>query len=224
MAIKIDNISKRFDTAEVFSGFSASFRDGAVSCLIGPSGCGKTTLLNIVAGLLEPDSGTVSGFEGRSVSYAFQEPRLLPWKRVADNVDFVLDRSMTQTERDARVTKWLDMVHMGDSARLWPSQLSGGMARRASLARTFATEADVLLLDEPFSGIDMAVKARIMESLKRVWAASGTTVILVTHDVDEALAVGDELYLLSRQPVRLLLQKPVAGDLSALRGEILSGL
>ena len=131
---------------------------------------------------------------------------------------------MTQTERDARVTKWLDMVHMGDSARLWPSQLSGGMARRASLARTFATEADVLLLDEPFSGIDMAVKARIMESLKRVWAASGTTVILVTHDVDEALAVGDELYLLSRQPVRLLLQKPVAGDLSALRGEILSGL
>ena len=224
MAIKIDNISKRFDTAEVFSGCSSSFRDGAVSCLIGPSGCGKTTLLNIVAGLLEPDSGTVSGFEGRSVSYAFQEPRLLPWKRVADNVDFVLDRSMTQTERDARVTKWLDMVHMGDSARLWPSQLSGGMARRASLARTFATEADVLLLDEPFSGIDMAVKARIMESLKRVWAASGTTVILVTHDVDEALAVGDELYLLSRQPVRLLLQKPVAGDLSALRGEILSGL
>ncbi len=224
MAIKIDNISKRFDTAEVFSGFSASFRDGAVSCLIGPSGCGKTTLLNIVAGLLDPDSGTVSGFEGRSVSYAFQEPRLLPWKRVADNVDFVLDRSMTQAERHARVAKWLDMVHMGDSARLWPSQLSGGMARRASLARTFATEADVLLLDEPFSGIDMAVKARIMESLKRVWAASGTTVILVTHDVDEALAVGDELYLLSRQPVRLLLQKPVAGDLSALRGEILSGL
>lgn len=204
MAIKIDNISKRFDTAEVFSGFSASFRDGAVSCLIGPSGCGKTTLLNIVAGLLEPDSGTVSGFEGRSVSYAFQEPRLLPWKRVADNVDFVLDRSMTQTERDARVAKWLDMVHMGDSARLWPSQLSGGMARRASLARALAPEADILLLDEPFTGIDQDLKEKIMGNLKEVWKQKHTTVIIVTHDMTEAQALADEVIDLSIRHMQYL--------------------
>ena len=96
------------------------------------------------------------------------------------------------------------------------------MARRASLARTFAVEADVLLLDEPFSGIDMAVKRRMMESLKNLWTASGTTVIMVTHDVDEALAVGDEVFVLSRHPVQLLLQKDISGDPAPLRSEILA--
>lgn len=215
MSITIDNISKRYGTTEIFSGFSLSFREGAVSCLTGPSGCGKTTLLNIVAGLLQPDSGAVSGVAGRKLSYAFQEPRLLPWKRVADNVGFVLDPSLPRSQRNARVARWLDMVYMGDSALLWPSQLSGGMARRVSLARTLAAEADILLLDEPFSGIDMEVKRRIMESLKSLWSASGTTVILVTHDMDEAMAVGDELFTLSRHPVRLLSHGPVGGDSSS---------
>lgn len=222
MAVTVDNISMRYDSAEVFSGFSASFRDGAVSCLIGPSGCGKSTLLNILAGLAQPSEGSVSGLSGRSVSYAFQEPRLLPWKSVAGNVDFVLDRSLPASERSARVARWLDAVYLGDAASLWPSQLSGGMARRASLARTFAVEADVLLLDEPFSGIDMAVKRRMMESLKSLWTASGTTVIMVTHDVDEALAVGDEVFVLSRHPVQLLLQKDISGDPAPLRSEILA--
>ena len=222
MAVTVDNISMRYESAEVFSGFSASFRDGAVSCLIGPSGCGKSTLLNILAGLAEPSSGSVSGLSGRSVSYAFQEPRLLPWKSVEGNVDFVLDRSLPAAERSARVTRWLDAVRLSDAASLWPSQLSGGMARRASLARTFVTEADILLLDEPFSGIDMAVKRSMMKDLKDLWTASGTTVIMVTHDVDEALAVGDEVFVLSRHPVRLLLQESVSGDLDSLRAGILA--
>lgn len=222
MAVTVDNISMRYESAEVFSGFSASFRDGAVSCLIGPSGCGKSTLLNILAGLAEPSSGSVSGLSGRSVSYAFQEPRLLPWKSVEGNVDFVLDRSLPAAERSARVARWLDAVRLSDAASLWPSQLSGGMARRASLARTFVTEADILLLDEPFSGIDMAVKRSMMKDLKDLWTASGTTVIMVTHDVDEALAVGDEVFVLSRHPVRLLLQESVSGDLDSLRAGILA--
>ena len=189
----VKNITVRFDGKEVFRDFSLDFPEGAVCCIKGPSGCGKTTLLNVLSGLLTPDSGEVTGLEGRSVSYAFQESRLLPWKTVAGNVDFVLSREMPAGERAQRVRKWLECVYMEDSAYLWPSQLSGGMARRAALARALAPEADILLLDEPFTGIDQDLKEKIMGNLKEVWKQSRTTVIMVTHDMTEAQALADEV-------------------------------
>ena len=165
----VKNITVRYEGKEVFRDFSLEFPENAVTCIMGPSGCGKTTLLNVLAGLLAPDSGEVTGMAGRRVSFAFQESRLLPWKSVAGNVDFVLNREMPAEDRAERVRKWLECVYMEDSANLWPSQLSGGMARRASLARALAPEADILLLDEPFTGIDQDLKEKIMGNLKEVW-------------------------------------------------------
>ncbi len=187
----VKNITVRYEGKEVFRDFSLEFPENAVTCIMGPSGCGKTTLLNVLAGLLAPDSGEVTGMAGRRVSFAFQESRLLPWKSVAGNVDFVLDRSLSEKERSERVAKWLDAVCLGDSARLWPSQLSGGMARRVALARALAPEADLLLLDEPFTGIDRELKQKIMDNLKEVWNRNRTTVIMVTHDKEEAGTLAD---------------------------------
>ena len=185
----VKNITVRYEGKEVFRDFSLEFPENAVTCIMGPSGCGKTTLLNVLAGLLAPDSGEVTGMAGRRVS--FQESRLLPWKSVAGNVDFVLDRSLSEKERSERGAKWLDAVCLGDSARLWPSQLSGGMARRVALARALAPEADLLLLDEPFTGIDRELKQKIMDNLKEVWNRNRTTVIMVTHDKEEAGTLAD---------------------------------
>ncbi|MBO4571353.1 MAG: ABC transporter ATP-binding protein [Bacteroidales bacterium] len=196
----VKNISVRFDGKAVFKNFTLDFPEGSVCCIKGPSGCGKTTLLNVLAGLLTPDSGEVTGLEGRTVSFAFQESRLLPWKTVAGNVDFVLSREMPAEERTERVRRWLECVYMEDSANLWPSQLSGGMARRAALARALAPEADILLLDEPFTGIDQDLKEKIMGNLKEVWKQKHTTVIIVTHDMTEAQALADEVIDLQTYP------------------------
>ena len=189
MAIRIDNISRAFGETKVFDGFSCVIPEGGVSCIMGPSGCGKSTLLNMIAGVSKPDGGCVSGLEGRRLAYAFQEPRLLPWKSVADNVDFVLDRSLNDDERAERVRRSLELVEMSASADLLPSQLSGGMAQRVSLARALAADADILLLDEPFSAIDATLKWAIILRLKTLWSERGTTVVMVTHDEAEAAAL-----------------------------------
>lgn len=194
MALKINNISKRYGDRTVFDCLSLELEDHAVNCILGPSGCGKSTLLGYLAGTASPDSGTVEGLEGRSLAFAFQEPRLLPWKNVADNVDFALDRNLSAAVREEKVRKSLELVEMVESASLMPAQLSGGMAQRVSLARALAADADILLLDEPFSAIDSALKWAIILRLKTLWAARGTTVILVTHDDAEAAALDAAIF------------------------------
>lgn len=194
MAIRIDNISRSFGDTKVFDGFNCVIPDGGVCCIMGPSGCGKSTLLNMIAGISKPDSGVISGLEGCRLAYAFQEPRLLPWKSVADNVDFVLDRALGADERAERVRRSLELVEMSASADLMPSQLSGGMAQRVSLARALAADADILLLDEPFSAIDATLKWAIILRLKTLWAARGTTVVMVTHDEAEAAALEADIF------------------------------
>lgn len=190
MEIVLEKVSKSFDGKQKLAETSLSFAEGSVTCLTGPSGCGKTTLLNIIAGILTPDCGTVSGIGGRTMAYAFQEPRLLPWKSVSDNIDFVLKEKFSPEERKRRISEWLSAVHLENDAEMLPAQLSGGMAQRASLARALALEADILLLDEPFTGIDEAVKSDIVTILKEFWKTAGTTVILVSHDLSEASALG----------------------------------
>lgn len=194
MSIKINDISKRYGDKVVFDHFSLELRDNAVNCILGPSGCGKSTLLHYIAGISAPDAGTVEGLEGRSIACAFQEPRLLPWKSVADNVDFVLDRSLSASERAVRVQSSLEIVEMQDSADLMPGELSGGMAQRVSLARALAADADILLLDEPFSAIDATLKWAVILRLRTLWSARGTTVVMVTHDEAEAAALDAEIF------------------------------
>lgn len=209
MAIKISDISKRYGDKVVFDRLSLELRDSAVNCIFGPSGCGKSTLLSYIAGIAAPDSGTLEGLEGRSVACAFQEPRLLPWKSVADNVDFVLSREMPEQERAERVRRSLELVEMWESAALKPGELSGGMAQRVSLARALAADADILLLDEPFSAIDATLKWAIILRLKTLWAARGTTVVMVTHDEAEASALEAGIVRLIPAPGTHLATEPL---------------
>lgn len=192
MPLTIDRISKSYGSKAVLDNISLELRDGAVSCLLGPSGCGKSTLLDIIAGTTVPDSGSIRGICGRSMAFAFQEPRLLPWRNVAANVDFVLDRALSASERAERVRRSLELVEMSESSDMMPDQLSGGMAQRVSLARALAADADIMLLDEPFSAIDDALKQTIFQRLKSLWSTRGTTVVIVTHNEAEAEAFGAE--------------------------------
>ena len=185
MEIRLENISFAYGDKVVLDNLSVSFEGGAINCITGPSGCGKSTLLDILAGISKPSCGTLGGLEGRSLAISFQEPRLLPWKSVLDNVAFGLDDALDAQQRRARAGRWLDFVGLSGSDSLMPAQLSGGMAQRVSLARALAPEADILLLDEPFSAVDEALKTTLMSSLAALWAEKGTTVIMVSHNTRE---------------------------------------
>ena len=219
---------------------------GDVVAILGPSGCGKSTLLRQVSGLDRPDAGSIriDGTPVRDVdqrsAVAFQEPRLLPWRTIRANVRLGLPRDVPRAEADARVRDLLGLTGLAEAADLRPRQVSGGMAQRASLARALARRPRVLVLDEPFGALDALTRLRMQDLLLDVHAAIPTTVLLVTHDVDEALHLADRVVLLGPDPedgaapgatVRRVLAVPGArprdrGDatLAALRAELLEGL
>lgn len=209
MAIELKHISKQFDGIAVFKDFDISFREGVISCILGPSGCGKTTLLNMMGGVAAADGGDFSNLSGKRFSYIFQAPRLLPWKTVEENIDFVIDQNLNFDERKQKVDYLLQMVELSDYAKHYPSQLSGGMAQRVSIARAFAIDSDVILMDEPFSGLDITLKKNIMERFVAIWKRDKRTVIYVTHDIGEALLLSNEIIVFSKAPVKIMLQTQV---------------
>lgn len=204
MGLKLININKSYDGLSIFEDFNIEFQEGKISCILGPSGCGKTTLLNIIGGLIKVDSGIMEGFDGKSFSYIFQEPRLLPWKTVEDNIDFVLSRELSYSERKEKIEYLLKLVELEDYANYYPSQLSGGMSQRVSIARAFAVSSQIILMDEPLSGLDQSLKQNILKHFKEIWAKDRRTVLYVTHDIDEATLLGDEMFVFSKAPVKIL--------------------
>lgn len=204
MGLKLININKSYDGLSIFEDFNIEFQEGKISCILGPSGCGKTTLLNIIGGLIKVDSGIMEGFDGKSFSYIFQEPRLLPWKTVEDNIDFVLSRELSYSERKEKIEYLLKLVELEDYANYYPSQLSGGMSQRVSIARAFAVSSQIILMDEPLSGLDQSLKQNILKHFKEIWAKDRRTVLYVTHDNDEATILGDEMFVFSKAPVKIL--------------------
>ena len=168
--------------------------------LVGPSGCGKSTFLNIVAGIERPSGGTlevVGRHEGEAViGYVFQDPRLLPWKSVLQNMQYVLDDG-THADKAALGRRYLELVNLGSTADMYPGQLSGGMQQRAGIARALSIEPDLLLMDEPFSHLDAITARDLRLELQRLWLDTKSTILYVTHDVLEAVLLSSRVIMMS---------------------------
>jgi sulfonate transport system ATP-binding protein len=184
-------------------GFSLTVEQGSFVCVLGRSGCGKSTLLNLMAGLTRPSAGVVE-YRGRQVSrpnpvvgYLTQSDTLMPWRDVRRNIELPLEiRGTERASRRARAQRLIDAVGLRGFERHYPRELSGGMRRRASLARLLVGEPDTLLLDEPFGALDAYLRTEMQALLLSLWSGSGRTVVFVTHDIDEALMLSDRVVLL----------------------------
>jgi NitT/TauT family transport system ATP-binding protein len=215
-AVQISDVSKVFgrgDTAlQALDKVSLSVAPGEFVTLIGASGCGKSTLLNLVAGLDVPTSGEVT-VGGRRVSLMFQESALFPWLTAARNVEIPLRSvGVPRAERRERVAELLDLVQLTAFADKRPHELSGGMRQRVALARALAQDADVLLMDEPFGALDAMTRDLLHEVLEGIWRRRNLSIMFVTHEVREAVRLGDRVVLLSSRPGRVIGEFEVGFD------------
>ncbi len=188
---------------------------GAFVCLIGPSGCGKSTLLKVVAGLIEPTSGTVSidgmtateAARRRQIGLVFQDANLLPWKSALDNAALLLgisDKSLSRARLRERAQAMLSLVGLGDAGHKRPNELSGGMRQRVSIARALALDPSVLLMDEPFGALDAITRDAMSRSLLDIWQQTGKTIVLVTHSIDDAVYLSSQVHVLGTGPGRIV--------------------
>src|SRR5215207_4175416 len=184
---------------QVLGDLSLRLRGGEVGALVGPSGCGKTTLLRIIAGLDADYDGTVRLPQPGRLGMVFQEPRLIPWRTVEENVRFAAPEAT-----DATLTGLFETLGLAMHRSHFPGELSLGLARRVALARAFAVRPDLLLLDEPFVSLDAALAAQLSQALIDLVARNPVTTLLVTHDIDEAIDLADRLFLLSASPCRVI--------------------
>lgn len=183
--IEFNNISIAFDNKTVFNNFSLALPNKGVICLFGPSGCGKTTLLNLIAGLLKPQKGSLKGTEHKTVSYVFQSPRLLPWQNVADNIRLVKNCG------DEKLAELLKIIDMPDEANAMPDELSGGMKQRVSIARALNYDGDILLLDEPMNGLDAELASQLWKYILQQYKEK--LIIFITHNRIEAEKYADRI-------------------------------
>ncbi len=204
MDYRITGLSKSYGSVPTLDGIDLACASGEITVLLGPSGCGKTSLLNILAGLDKDYSGSLGDFSLTEVSCVFQEDRLLPWMSAADNVAFILKPYMRETERKKKAAEALASMGLSESLNMLPGQLSGGMRRRVALARAFACPSSVMLLDEPFSSLDLKTRIGVMDAFLEVRRKDGRTALVVTHDVREAIYLGDTIVTLSEKPARVL--------------------
>lgn len=211
-AIHLERVTKAFTTPSgsryaAIQGVTLDISDGRFVSVVGPSGCGKSTLLNLAAGLTTPSEGAIqiygqrlSGLNRRA-SYMFQQDALLPWKTVLDNVTLGLSfRSKRRQVAQELGREWISRVGLDGFGDCYPHQLSGGMRKRVAMAQSWIVNPDMLLMDEPFSALDIHTRLRMEGELLQLWSDSGKTVLFVTHDLEEAIALSDEVAVLSAGP------------------------
>lgn len=204
--LTLTKIRKSFGGLPVLKDFSLSVSPGEIVALIGPSGCGKTTLLNIISRLEEPDSGTAVLHSGR-LSYLFQSTRLLPWRTVYENIRLVREEAPPE-----EVRALIKAVGLEGFEDYYPGQLSGGMAKRCALARAFHYGGDLLLMDEPFQGLDYGLRMEMLSMLLAIWRGGNQGVLFVTHEIDEALTVATRIAVLSPRPTTVQEVIPLPGS------------
>jgi len=179
------------------------FSKEGIHCIYGPSGSGKTTLLNSLVGLTSYEKGEFVGFRENSFSYIFQEERLLPWATVEENIRFVLESLEDKDEINKRIDKYLSIVGLQKFKKSYPQELSGGMKQRVSIARAFAYEGDILIMDEPFKGLHIELKRSLMNYIIDYWKEKKGVFILVTHDIEEVLYMADYIHIFQGPPLTL---------------------
>jgi NitT/TauT family transport system ATP-binding protein len=230
-AIAVEHLTKRYPTGTVaLDDVSLDVADGEFVVVVGPSGCGKSTLLRILAGLDTATSGevriarTAARADELPSATVFQEASLFPWMRVGANVALAFDSlAVDGNEVTRRVRDVLGLVGLGDRARAWPHELSGGMKQRAAVARAFVTDPPVLFMDEPFGALDEQTRVGLVNELMRLWERSPKTIVFVTHGIEEAVTLADRVVVLSAQPGKIKeiipIDFPRPRDAVAIRGE-----
>ena len=215
-AIEIDDVGVRFTgaggaTVQALDGVSGTVPAGGFVSIVGPSGCGKSTLLDVVAGLRRPTTGRalvgdrVVTAPSRDVGVVFQEDSTLPWKTVAGNVAFALKAAgWPKAQRAARIAEMVRLVGLQGFEDAYPATLSGGMRQRVAIARTLALAPSVLLMDEPFGALDPQTRLMVGTEVRRLWQATGTTVLFVTHDINEALLLSEQVWVMAFRPGRVI--------------------
>ncbi|NHA68543.1 ABC transporter ATP-binding protein [Phycicoccus flavus] len=217
--VRIDGLAHTFDTGDgegvrALDTIDLTIEPGQFVCLAGPSGCGKTTLLRLVAGFMEPSEGEVR-VGGDLVTkpsaergVVFQQPMLYPWMTVRDNVELGPKlRGVKAADRRETAQRFLDMVGLSDFAERRPYELSGGMQQRCQIARVLTNEPDIILMDEPFGALDALTRERLQDELLEIWRATGSTVLFITHSVDEAVFLGTRVMVMSPRPGRIVLDE-----------------
>ena len=193
MGVEIKGLIKNYDSTEVFGGLNLTVKANKVTVIMGASGSGKTTLLNCIAGLT-PYDGEISGVNG--ASFVFQEDRLVPFMSVYENLDFTLQKSVNKAERKEKILAMIKSVGLEDKINSIPDELSGGQKKRVSLARAFLSDSNLILMDEPLNSLDLGLKIKIAQLIETLTEKYNKTVIFVTHDIDEALTIADEIVVI----------------------------
>ena len=216
-SIKLEKVTQRFAARTkpsyvAVKDISFNVRAGSFLSIVGPSGCGKSTLLNAIAGLIPPAEGTIEVFNtpltglNRRAAYMFQQDALLPWKTVLENVMLGLTfRDFDRKTAESRARDWIERVGLAGFADAFPYQLSGGMRKRVAMAQCWIVEPDILLMDEPFSALDIHTRQKMESELLQLWSETKQTIIFVTHDLEEAIALSDEVAVLSAGPAGRLI-------------------
>lgn len=229
IALQAENISKKYGTKQALSQTSLAFSEHSFTCIVGRSGCGKTTLLRLLGALEKTDSGSVHLAQGRRLAPVFQEARLMPWLTVAENITLAAkaDKKLAQE----RLPEILQILGLTGCEKLYPHELSGGMAQRVALGRTLFYNPDIILMDEPFSALDYFTRQGLQQTLLKLFAQERKTIIFVTHDVEEALLLADRILIMDngtvKKDVPVLLPKPrqaADSDFQLLRQKILQAL